>query len=215
MVILVVSHIPLLLEALTTTLRGVESTQAFKASSREEVETLAIDFPPNLVVVDALHPEGRALVAAIRQQVPQSRVIVLAMHDRDEDFLGWAEIGISGYLGSDTSARDIVSAVRCVGAGEVVFSSRLTALMLRRLATGVRPREAPRGIQELTSREREVAALLAEGMSNKLIARRLCLAVPTAKNHVHSILDKWGVQSRGEAAARYRQQTRPKVEQRN
>jgi DNA-binding CsgD family transcriptional regulator len=60
-------------------------------------------------------------------------------------------------------------------------------------------------IHVLTGREREVAALLADGLSNKLIARRLCVAVSTVKNHIHNILDKWEVRSRGEAAAHYRQ----------
>jgi len=105
--------------------------------------------------------------------------------------------------------------VRRISVGEVVFSSRLTALTLRQLADDAKLRETPRGFHELTSREREVAALLGEGMSNELIARWLHVAVPTAKNHVHSIFDKWGVRSRGVAAARYRQQSHAKAEKHN
>lgn len=207
MVILAISHIPWLLEALTAALDSAEGTKVFKASCHDTVEAVTLGCPPSLVVVDASHPEAKALVATLRMHQSQVKVVVLAMREWDEEFLTWAEVGISGYLGPDTSARDILSAVRRVGAGEVVLSSKQTALMLNRLGSGSKLRAPQGGIHELTAREREVAALVADGMSNKLIAHRLGLAVPTAKNHVHSILDKWNVRSRGEAAARYRQQT--------
>jgi DNA-binding CsgD family transcriptional regulator len=96
--------------------------------------------------------------------------------------------------------------VRRAAAGDVVCPPRLTALLLNGFANRANDRTTRAGIHVLTSREREIAALLADGMSNKLIARRLNVALPTVKNHVHSILDKWDVRSRGEAAARYRRQ---------
>jgi len=111
----------------------------------------------------------------------------------------------AGYLEPDTSARDLVATVRRAAAEEVVCPPRLTALLFSRLADRSSGRITRAGIHVLTCREREIAALLADGLSNKLIARRLCVAVPTVKNHIHSILDKWDVRSRGEAAARYRQ----------
>jgi DNA-binding CsgD family transcriptional regulator len=77
--------------------------------------------------------------------------------------------------------------------------------MLSRFSGGPNGHAIRGNVHELTLREREVAQLLAQGMSNKLIARELHLALSTAKNHVHSILEKWNVCSRGEAAARYRQ----------
>jgi DNA-binding CsgD family transcriptional regulator len=79
--------------------------------------------------------------------------------------------------------------------------------LLNRFATRSSERVARAGVHALTTREHEIAGLLADGMSNKLIARRLQVALPTVKNHVHSILEKWDVRSRGEAAARYRQMT--------
>ena len=94
--------------------------------------------------------------------------------------------------------------VRRAGAGEVVCPPRLTALLLNRFADRSTDRTTRAGIHALTPREREIVELLADGLPNKLIARRLHVALPTVKNHVHSILDKWDVRSRGEAAARYR-----------
>jgi len=193
-------------DALMSAIRAANDVDVFGAYSRETAEAAARKVAPSLLIVDASHPEGTTLVAAIRAYIPDAGVIVLATHDNDEDLLSWAKVGISGYLGPDASVSDLVSTVRRAGAGEVVCSPRMAALLLNRCAGRSFDRASRAGVHVLTSREREIAGLLADGLSNKLIARRLRVALPTVKNHVHSILDKWGVQSRGEAAARYRQQ---------
>ena len=185
-------------------LRGDNDVEAFGAFSHETVETAIAEFSPNLVVIDSSHPDGKALVAAVRTRLPKVGVIVLAMRERDEEFLAWADIGISGYLGPDTSASGLMSLVRRAAAGDVVCPPRLTALLMNRFAGRSVDRTSRASIHALTAREREIAALLADGMSNKLIARRLGVALATVKNHVHSILEKWDVRSRGEAAARFR-----------
>lgn len=204
MMILVISHVRLLREALTAVLADSGDIQVFGASSCESIESVVEKAKPSLAVVDALHPEAAALIAAVRVCAPKLNVVVLAMQDRDEDFLAWTDVGISGYLGPDTSAGDLVSAVRRVAAGDIVYPARLTALVLSRLSTRSSERTARAGMYALTSREREIAALLADGLSNKLIGRRLCIAQPTVKNHIHNILAKWDVRSRGAIAARYR-----------
>ncbi len=202
--ILVISHVRLLREALTAMLADREGIQAFGASSLEAIEAVAAKAKPGLAIVDALHPQAAALVAAVRVCVPKLSVVVLAMQDRDEDFLAWTDVGISGYLGPDTAAGDLVSAVRRVAAGDVVYPARLTALVLSRLSMRSSERTARAGMYALTPREREVAALLADGLSNKLIGRHLRIAQPTVKSHIHNILAKWDVQSRGDNTARYR-----------
>ncbi len=204
--ILLISHVRVLRDALVSALQGVQGNQARGAFSRDTVEAAFMAFAPSLVVVDASHPEGATLVATARAHTPTASVVVLAAGERDEEFLAWADVGISGYLGLDTSADDLLSAVRRVGAGEVACPPRLTALLLNRFAGRSGERAERAGIFSLTSREQEIAELLADGLSNKLIARHLCVALPTVKNHVHSILEKWDCRSRGEAAARYRRQ---------
>ncbi len=204
MMILVISHVRLLREALIDALVDGEGVQAFGASSCESIEAAAAKAKPSLVVVDASHPEAATLIAAVRVCVPKLSVVVLAMQDRDEDFLAWTDVGISGYLGPDTSAGDLISTVHRVAAGNIIYPARLTALLLSRLSMRSGERTTRAGLYALTSREREIAALLADGLSNKLIGRRLCIAEPTVKNHVHNILAKWDVQSRGAIAARYR-----------
>jgi len=205
-IVLIVSHVHFLREALIATLRRTDGIEAVGAFSRETAEAAANEFLPEVIVVDPSHPGAITLVTAVRARVPKARVIVLATRERDEDFLVWAEIGICGYLGPDASARDLVSMMHRAAAGEVVCPPRLTALLLSRFANHANDRAIRAGVHALTHREREVLELLAGGLSNKLIARRLGLSLATVKNHVHSILEKWDVHSRAEATARYRQQ---------
>ena len=94
--ILVISHMRLLREALTAMLADREGIQAFGASSLEAIEAVAANARPGVAVVDALHPQAAALVAAVRVCVLRLSVAVLAMQDRDEDFLAWTNVGISG-----------------------------------------------------------------------------------------------------------------------
>ncbi len=196
----------MLRDALVAALQGTHGDRACGAFSHDTVDAALAMFAPALVVVDAAHPEGAALVVAVRAQAPGARVVVLAAGGRDEEFLAWADVGISGYLGLNASAADLLSAVRRVGAGEVACPPRLTALLLNRFAGRSHGRTERAGLFSLTAHEQEIAELLADGLSNKLIARHLSVALPTVKNHVHSILEKWECRSRGKAAARYRRQ---------
>lgn len=208
MVVLFISHVHFLREAVASLLRGYEGIQVFSAGTEDAAHAVARDAAPELVIIDSSHPQAMAVVAAVRERVANIGVIVLATRDGDEDFLAWADTGIRGYLGPESSIRDIAATVRRAAVGEVVCPPRLAALLLNRLADRSTGRADRAGIHVLTLREREVVELLADGLPNKQIARQLQVAVPTVKNHVHSILDKWDVRSRGEAAARYRQKIR-------
>jgi DNA-binding NarL/FixJ family response regulator len=98
---------------------------------------------------------------------------------------------------------DIVAATTAVVRGETACSPRVAATLLRRVAD--RARERPYSeFAPLTSRERQVVALIDEGLSNKEIAARLCIELSTVKNHVHNLLEKLGARGRAEAAARVR-----------
>ena len=90
MVILIISHIHILREALAAALNGAEESEAFGASSHETVQAVTLKFPPSSVVIDASHPEAMTLVAAVRACLPRVNIVVLAMHERDEEFFAWA-----------------------------------------------------------------------------------------------------------------------------
>lgn len=206
-IILFISHVRLLREAILTVLNDGDGIEALGASYRDAAEAAVLEFAPSLIVVDASHPEGAMLVAAVQARIATVRVVVLATRERDADLLTWAQIGISGYLASETSAPDLISTMHRVAGGETAYPPKLTTLLMSRLADRGNDGSTRAGIHALTCREREIAALMSEGLSNKIIARRLGIALATAKNHIHNILEKWDVRSRGEAAARYRQKT--------
>lgn len=204
MATLVISHIRILRETILASLGGSKDTPTVGAFSRETVAAGVSECAPTLVVIDASHPEAHMLAALTRASAPGVRIVVLATCEADEKFLSWADIGISAYLAPENSSRDLLAVVRRVQAGEVVCAPRQTAILLNRYAERSHDHATRSGIHVLTLREREVAGLLADGLSNKLIARRMHIAISTVKNHIHSILEKWNVASRGEAAARYR-----------
>jgi len=121
----------------------------------------------------------------------------------EAEALSWIEAGVSGYCDPDASLEDLTLAVARVARGEPVTSPDVAAHLLRRARrTSADVLDADE--TRLTPRESEVVDLVAEGLSNKAIAHRLTIQEQTVKNHVHSILLKFGVHGRGEAAARVR-----------
>jgi two-component system nitrate/nitrite response regulator NarL len=160
------------------------------------------DEPPEAVLLDVPGPAGLEGLRQLEAAVPMARIIVLNVSDADEQaVIAWAEAGVGGLLSRDVDIDDVAQAVQTTASGGTVCSPRLAALLLRRLAKSAeeRPVTSP-----LTSRELEIAQLLEQGMSNKEIAARLQIELPTVKNHVHSILTKLKASRRGQAAAMLR-----------
>lgn len=155
-----------------------------------------------VVLLDAAVPNQALLVRHMLETAPCTTVLALALDEDEERVLACAEAGISGYVPGHASLDDLVSAVRRAARGEVACPPRIAACLFRRLATLARERHRPMSLDTLTPREREVLALIGEGLSNKAIARRLGIGIATVKNHVHRVLDKLGVARRDAAAAR-------------
>ena len=161
---------------------------------------------PDVLLLDVSLDGALPLVRSLADAVPAVRVVAFAVDDAHEHHvLACAEAGVAGWVGRDASAGDVVDAVLGAARGELLCSARTAALLTRRLAALARERQAPAGPSaQLTPRETEIGELLALGMSNKHIARTLRLRLATVKNHVHHILEKLEVRSRGEAGARLR-----------
>jgi DNA-binding NarL/FixJ family response regulator len=170
------------------------------ASHRAAAFALLAD-PVDVIVLDTTLPEaGDALH---RLGAPDQKVVVLGVVEREEDVIGWAEAGAAGYVSRDGSTDDLAETIRAVARGESLCSPHMVAALLRRLAVraSTTTLAAPPSDQVLTPRERQVADLIGEGLSNKEIAQRLCIELSTVKNHVHNILRKLDVSRRGQAAA--------------
>jgi putative two-component system response regulator len=150
--------------------------------------------PVDVVVLDADLPEGNgaAVMAAVRAEVPEPAVIVLAGRGDGRLLQHALEVGGAGIIERDRAFEDLLPAVRTLVAGEsVIPAARLVALV-----TG-----AAAAASDLTPREVEIFDLMTEGLSNKVIAARLDLRLNTVRNHVQRILNKLGSHSKLEAVA--------------
>lgn len=167
---------------------------------REALPLLRVD-APDIVLLDAPLHEGPTVLRDIG--VPAQKAVILGVVEREEEVIAWAEAGAAGYVSRDGSSEDLTATIRAVARGETLYSPRMVAALLRRLATLAQDIPPPRSEvdERLTPRERQVAHLIGQGLSNKEIARRLCISLPTVKNHVHNILQKLDVSRRGQAAA--------------
>jgi two-component system, NarL family, nitrate/nitrite response regulator NarL len=153
---------------------------------------------PAIALIDVT--AGAREVQRLLAGLPDLKVVALAVADTEHDVIGCAEAGVSGYVTSDDSLETVAAIISSVARGELLCSPWVAAALLRRVATGMgAPLAGGRG--RLTVREREIVQLIDQGLSNKEIASRLFIALPTVKNHVHNILEKLQVHRRDEAAA--------------
>jgi two-component system, NarL family, nitrate/nitrite response regulator NarL len=187
------------------------STELVVLGTAEESSTtirLACELLPDVILLDMALDESRATARALRAALPNTSLVALAVPESEADVLGCAEAGISAYVPLEGSLQELLATVRGAVKGEALCPPQIAASLFRRIATlSSRDSEVPPSVQataRLTAREREVMVLIEDGLSNKQIARQLCIELPTVKNHVHSILEKLGATSRSEAAARVR-----------
>ncbi len=170
------------------------------ADGREAVE-LAASLAPDVVVMDIRMPvlDGieatRQIIAA--PAAAATRVLILTTFDLDEYVFEALRAGASGFALKSRPLEELLSAIRTVAAGEALLAPSVTRRLIAHFTEGDRvPRQTPRGLAELTEREREVLSLVARGLSNTEIAGRLHVSIPTVKTHVSRILTKLGARDR-------------------
>lgn len=191
-----------------------ESLTAHFAAAGAQVRT-AWDLPslygelerglPDVVLLNRGTRDSANLLRATVQNSRDVRVIVVGVsEDNESEIVACAEAGVAGYHLRSDSLEDLFAVVQRVVDGESACSPRVAAILLRRLSELASERPPTLDEAGLTTREAQILRMLEMGLSNRQIASRLCIAVHTVKNHVHSILTKLGVQSRAEAAAHCR-----------
>ncbi len=159
---------------------------------------------PDVVLLDLALVDADEAVAALAGGDPPVKVVALGVREVPSEVIALAEAGVAGYGTRDATLDQLVDVVESVASGEMVCSPRIAALLLQRVAAaGARDRNR-HDDGRLTRRENQIVGLIDEGLSNKQIAQRLSIEVATVKNHVHSILDKLGVDRRWAAAAQVR-----------
>lgn len=170
-----------------------------EAASGAEAIALARDLRPDLVLMDLQLGDGMdgvAATSALLALPTPPQVLIVTTYDTDADILRAVEAGAAGYLLKDAPAADLVDAVERAARGETVLAPAVADRLLARLR-----RPAPR----LSARETEVLTLVADGASNREVARALFLSEATVKSHLVHIFDKLDVDSRTAAVARARE----------
>ncbi|MFJ8781772.1 response regulator [Streptomyces sp. NPDC102476] len=157
---------------------------------------------PQVAVLDVRLPDGDGVTVCreLRSQMPELACLMLTSFDDEEALLDSIMAGASGYVLKQIKGSDLVSAVRTVAAGQSLLDPSATAKLMARLRQGQEPEPEPDALPGLTDREREILALIGEGLTNRQIGQRLFLAEKTVKNHISRLLAKLGVERRIQAA---------------
>lgn len=182
--------------------RGVEVVAS--AGSGEEGIRVAQELKPDIILLDVKMPgmNGIETLTRLRAAGTRTPVLMLTMSREDSDLLAALRSGAQGYLLKDMEPEDLVPALEVAVSGGNVVAKEMADTLARliRGQTKDEPRPSPAPLAELTPRELEILRHLAEGQSNKVIARELDITDGTVKLHVKSILRKLAVRSRVEAA---------------
>jgi two-component system response regulator DevR len=173
-----------------------------EAASGGEAVDQAARLQPDVVLMDVLMDEVSGIEACrqIKSALPETRVLMLTSHDAAQAVEASVLAGASGYLLKNGGREDLLKGIRAVANGESLLSPSITAQVLGRFADLSR-KERERENDVLSEREKEVLVLVAQGLTNRLIAAELVISENTVRNHLSHILDKLGMSRRSQVAA--------------
>jgi two-component system, NarL family, nitrate/nitrite response regulator NarL len=177
-----------------------------EAGDGREVLDCVQGLDPDILLLDLRMPnlDGLATLQALQQTSKRTRVIVLTASEDKNEFVQAMKLGCSGIVLKQTAPDLIVKSIRKVNAGEIWLDSHTTAAVMRQFSTGLESAggNGAKGRERspLSTREREIVALVAQGYKNKEMAEKMFISEQTVKNHLHNIFDKLGVSDRLELA---------------
>jgi DNA-binding NarL/FixJ family response regulator len=173
-----------------------------EAADGDEAMRLALELRPDVVLMDVRMPGVDGLTATRRiaadERLASVKVIVLTTFDLDEYVFEAIRIGANGFLVKDTEPAELLRAVRAVVDGDALLSPRITRRLIEEFATRAKDPGGVPAMTGLTDREREVVALVAQGLTNDEIAGRLVMSAATAKTHVSRAMIKLGARDRAQ-----------------
>ena len=191
-------------EGLIALLSNLSDVRVVASASGDETAMLP-DVKAQVVLLDVGLSHGHSLRVAkqIRQDWPDSRVILMDVLPVYEDLVQFVNAGVSGFVMKDATLEDLISTVRSVAQGGQVLPPQMATTLFARIATDAVVRGRPEALEavRMTPREREVINLIAEGLSNKEIATRLEIATDTVKSHVRNVMEKLMLHTRLQIAA--------------
>ncbi len=190
--VLVVDDHSVVREGIRHVLEGVEEFRVVaEAATATEALERAVGERPDVVLLDLSMPgsSGLHVVRELRARLPDTRVLILSVHDDREYVLESVRVGAHGYLRKDSSPADIRHAIRVVHTGDSFFSPQIA----RHLAAELQNQSATGRLADLTTREREVLLRVARGLTNRETAAELGIGVRTVETHRDSLMRKLGI----------------------
>jgi DNA-binding NarL/FixJ family response regulator len=204
--VLVADDHPIVIRGLAALLAGMpDMSLVATATSGAEALELSREHRPDLVVMDAEMPgcDGMTATRRLREELPDTRVLVLSVHDDEDSLFGALRSGARGYFVKGASHTQLERALRAIADGEAVFCPVVSARVLQHF--GADAPLLPNPLRGLSERECEVLDLLASGLGTKEIGRRLFLSPKTVRNHIANIVAKLQLADRAHAIAFGRQ----------
>ncbi|MFC1864807.1 response regulator [Chloroflexota bacterium] len=171
------------------------------AASTSEAMGKLVEFQPDVIIMDIFMPDGEGVeaITLVRQNLPNVKVVILTLSDKEDDFLKTIRAGARAYLLKSIGSTELIESVRLVATGHAIVSPMIAFKLPEEFGEGNRLNKA--GLNGLTSREKQVLQLVAQGASNKEIALTCFVSETTAKAHLRRILEKLHVRNRAQAAA--------------
>lgn len=178
------------------------------ATDGREAFDLARTYGPDIVLMDVDMPklDGVTATKLIRACLPETKVLMLSVHDEDTRIIAAVQAGAFGYILKDADHAEFLRIIRAAARGERVLSPFMPDRFARTAVSAAHARGGGESVwSSLTEREREILACAAAGRGNKEIADQLCVSVDTVKTHLHHIYQKLSVNGRVEAVLAYLQ----------
>jgi two-component system nitrate/nitrite response regulator NarL len=186
---------PVVRKGLQSCLSKVERLRIVgEAADGEEALRKALELAPDVVLLDISMPRrnGLSVTQILRKESPSTKILILSVHNNKEYIFRIIQAGAHGYVSKEASPEELLHAIECVYSGETFFSPEIAQAALNQLVTNGGRTEP---FSQLTSREREVLVLIAEGQSNKEIANRLGIGVRTIETHRERIMRRLDIHS--------------------
>ena len=204
--VLIADDHPLFRDGMHGLLDSVSDTKVVgEAASGEEAITLAESLQPDVILMDIKMPgiNGLHAMREILHTSPHIRILIVSMLEDDDSVFAAMRAGARGYVPKGANQAEMLRAIRAVSNGEAIFGPGIAQRLIG-FFSAARPSVQSRIFPELTEREAEVLALIAQGRTNEEIAEHLVLSLKTVRNHVSNIFSKLQVADRAQAIIRAR-----------
>ena len=204
--VLIADDHPLFRDGMHGLLDSVPDTEVVgEATSGEEAITLAEELQPDVILMDIKMPgiNGLQAMREILRMSPHIRILIVSMLEDDDSVFAAMRAGARGYVPKGANQAEMLRAIRAVANGEAIFGPGIAQRLIG-FFSAARPTVQSRVFPELTERESEILALIAQGHTNQEIAEQLVLSLKTVRNHVSNIFSKLQVADRAQAIIRAR-----------